>query len=105
MDLVDLARRPVVRFQRSNWNRNGCLNPGQLQGMAVRVKEHPPELLAKLRSVERWLKKRGERLNPFEHCSQSPIAAPSNLNVFWVWAQPAALTWVQQGGEVWPWSA
>jgi hypothetical protein len=104
-DLVDLSRSPVLRVHRSNWNRNGCLNPGLLQAAATTVKEQPPELLARLRKTDRWLRREGERLNPFDYCSQSPMAAPRNMNPFWVWARPHALAWVQNGGEVWPWNA
>jgi hypothetical protein len=102
---IDVARSPVIRFYRSSWNQNGCLNPGLLQAAAAPIKEQPDELLRILRQVERWLRAEGERLNPFEHCSKSPIAPPANLNAFWVWARPHALAWVRGGGEVWPWNA
>jgi hypothetical protein len=104
-NLVDSNRSPLIRFHRSNWNRNGCLNPGLLQGMSIPVKDQPPDLMALKRKVERWLKSEGDRLNPFEHCTKTTQTAPKNLNPFWVWARPGALSWVEDGGEVWPWNA
>jgi hypothetical protein len=104
VNAIDVARSPVIRFYRSSWNRNGCLNPGLLQAAAAPVKEQPDELLRLRRQVERWLRTAGERLNPFDHCSKSPIAQPTNLNAFWTWARPHALAWVRGGGEVWPWN-
>lgn len=105
-DLVDLARTPVIRFGRSNWNRNGCLNPGLLEGMTIPIKNQPPDLLALRRKAERWLKSDGAQVNPFEHCTkaQKPPKVKT-LNAFWVWARPAALRWIEGGGEVWPWNA
>lgn len=55
---IDVARSPVIRFYRSSWNRNGCLNPGLLQAAAAPVKEQPGELLRLRRQVERWLQDR-----------------------------------------------
>ena len=104
-NLVDSGRTPLIRFRRSNWNLNGCLNPGLLQGMSLPIKDQPPNLMALRRKAERWLKSEGERLNPFEHCTKVTQPAPKNLNPFWVWARPEALRWVEAGGEVWPWNA
>jgi hypothetical protein len=44
-DLTDLAPTAVIRFHRSNWNQNGCLNPGLLGAMARRVKDQPRDLM------------------------------------------------------------
>jgi len=104
-ELLDLRRTPVIRFRRSAWHQEGPLMPGLLQGMDLTVKEHPSDVIRLLRSITSWLKREGEKLNPFEHCSNSPIPQPRNLNPFWVWARPCALSWVRAGGEVWPWNA
>lgn len=106
-ELIDSERTPVVHFGRSRWHRNGSLCPGVLGGQARPTREQPKELLALLRKIKRWLKSKGERLNPFEHCHvEIPVKEPPrNLNMFWVWARPAALTWVRGGGSVWPWNA
>jgi hypothetical protein len=104
-DAVDLARTPVIRFRRSSWHRNGHLCPGALQASAAAVAEQPPGLLALRRRVARWIEAEGERLNPFEHCTDPPVPQPRSLGPYWVWARPRALAWVHDGGRVWPWSA
>jgi hypothetical protein len=104
-DAVDLARTPVIRFRRASWNRNGHLNPGVLRASAAPATEQPPQLLSLRRRVARWIEQEGERLNPFEHCVDSPVPQPRSLGPFWVWARPHALDWVRDGGRVWPWSA
>jgi len=106
-ELIDLERTPIVTFLRSRWHSNGSLCPGALGGQPRPRREQPKELLALLRRIERWLKERGERLNPFEHCHvEIPEVKdpPKNLNMFWVWARPEALSWVHSGGSVWPWN-
>lgn len=104
-DAVDLARTPVIRFRRSSWHRSGHLCPGALQASAAPVAEQPSELLSLRRRVARWVEAEGERLNPFEHCTDPPVPQPRDLGPFWVWARPQALAWVDDGGRVWPWSA
>jgi hypothetical protein len=103
-DLIDLQRTPVIRYRRCLWRDEKTLIPGVLQGMDLKVREHPPSVLRTLRMVDKWLKRDGERLNPFEHCRNLPATQPRNLAVFWVWARPAALAWVRNGGEIWPWT-
>lgn len=103
-DAIDVGRTPVLRFRRANWNANGCLNPGLLQGMSIRVKDHPPELLALRRRTERWLKSDGEGINPFQHTIETPVREPERLGALAAWARPRALDWIHNGGKVWPWS-
>jgi hypothetical protein len=105
-DLIDLARTPVIRFARSHWHDDAQtrLQPGLLGGMAVKAKEQPAEVRRLHARVVRWMKKRGERLNPFEHCTNLPREQPLNLSGFWVWAWPEAQSWVRAGGQVWPWT-
>jgi hypothetical protein len=90
-ELVDLARTPVIRLHRTNWNMNGCLNPGLLGAMAVPLKDQTPGLVQHLRAIERWLKREGARLNLFDHCTKVDQEPPSNLDRFSVWARPSAL--------------
>lgn len=106
-ELIDFNRTPAIRFTRSRWHKSGSLCPGLLSGQARPIKEQPKELVSLLRKIERWMKRAGERLNPFEHCHvEIPLKKPPrNLNMFWVWARPTALDWVRTGGSVWPWNA
>ena len=103
-DYVDSSRSPVIRFHRANWNQNGCLNPGLLQGMSVRLKDQPPELIRTLRQIERWLKSDGEKVNPFRHTINTPVPEPERLGALTAWARPHALDWIRSGGTVWPWN-
>jgi hypothetical protein len=102
---IDSRRTPIIRFHRANWNQNGCLNPGLLQGMSVPVKEQPPELLRLLRSAEKWLQREGEKINPFRHTIATPVPEPERLGALTAWARPHALAWITDGGKVWPWNA
>lgn len=103
-DLLDARRTPVIRFHRSNWNRNGCLNPGLLQAMSIPLKEQPKELIRLLRQTERWLKSDGEKVNPFRHTIRTPVPEPERLGALTAWARPHALAWIRDGGKVWPWN-
>ena len=104
-DVIDLSATPVIRYRRCYWQTTNRLVPGVLQAMPIRIPETPNEVLQLYRKVERWLRKRGTKLNPFEHCLDTPVPQPRNLNGFWVWAQPHALEWVRNNGEIWPWTA
>jgi hypothetical protein len=74
--------------------------------MTVPSKNQPPDLMALRRKAERWLKSDGARLNPFDHCTKAQQPPKlKTLNMFWVWGRPAALRWIEGGGEVWPWNA
>jgi hypothetical protein len=104
-DLIDLTRTPVIRYRRSMWHDN-CrrrMQPGVLQGMAAPVSEQAGVNRLHAR-ISRWMKRHGERLDPFDHCAEVPVERPSNTSRFLVWAWPEALSWVQAGGEVWPWT-
>ena len=104
-DLVDYNRSPVLRWERCHWQSEDRLASGQLAAMSIPRRLQPPELLVRFKRATRWLRTGAERLNPFEHCSDTPVSQPANLGPFWVWARPNALAWVRRGGEVWPWNA
>lgn len=103
-DVIDPDRSPLIRWRRCYWRENGHLTPGLLQGMAEITRLWPPELLRTHQSVERWLRKGSERVDPFEHCDDPPVVPP-NRTRFVVWAMPQAADWVRRGGRVWPWTA
>lgn len=103
-DVIDLSRTPVLRWRRCCWHAPNRLKPALLQGMELKVRQTPKDLLKLYAKVERWLKSRGEKLNPFEHCTELPGAQPRNLNTFWVWVHPHALESVRRGLEIWPWT-
>ena len=103
-DRIDVGRTPVIRWSRPRWYRKDrCLVAGRLGAMAAGKKDHPPALLQLHRQIERWLRRPATKFNPFKHCSDLPIQEPANLSVFWVAAWPQAKTWIDQGGELWPW--
>jgi hypothetical protein len=102
-DLIDLTRTPVIRWRRARFRREGQLKPALLQSMPIKVRDYPPEVLRVHRQIERWLKKHGEKVNPFDHCSDPAVPQPRNLGPFWVWVHPHALEWIWGGGEIWPW--
>lgn len=70
--LIDPERTPVIRYHRTSQNRNGCLNPGLLSAQARPIRQQPKALVSLLRSIERWLRSDGRRLNPFDHCPTRP---------------------------------
>jgi hypothetical protein len=104
-DVVDLQRTPVIRWHRTSFQSERRLKPGLLQVMPLYVRDTPSDVLKLHRQVDRWMKKHGERLNPFDHCRDLPIPQPRNLNPFWVWVHRHAMDWVSGGGEIWPWTA
>ena len=105
-DLIDLKRTPVIRYSRSGWHddRRTRMRPGALRAMAMPVREQPDVLDQLHARIVRWMQNEGERLDPFDHCSDVPIERPSNTSQFSVWAWPEALAWVRGGGEIWPWT-
>ncbi len=102
-DLIDQTRTPVLGLHRTR-SHSGRLVPATLTAMPIPTSRQPTELLRRHRRVSEWLKRRGRRINPFEHCTDLPIEQPRNLNPFWVWVQPHAERWLEDGGEVWPWA-
>jgi hypothetical protein len=103
-DVIDLCRTPVIRWVRARYRRDGQLMPGLLQAMPLSIRDTPPGVMRLHRNIDRWLKKRGEKVNPFEHCCDATVSPPRNLNVFWVWVHPHAMEWIKGGGEMWPWT-
>lgn len=102
-NLLDTRATPIITFHRSNWNENACLNPGRLGAMSIPVKQQPKELIRLLRRIERWLEADGEKVNPFRHTINTPVAEPERLGALTAWARPHALAWIREGGKVWPW--
>ena len=103
-DDLDTSGTLVIRFHRSSWNENGCLNPGRLQAMSILVKDHPAALLDLHRQIGRWLKSDGKKVNPFRHTIETPVPEPKRLGALTAWARPHALAWIRNGGKVWPWN-
>jgi hypothetical protein len=103
-DVIDHCRTPVIRWRRARFRREGQLKPALLQAMPLKIRDTPPGVLSLHRQIDRWLKKRGEKVNPFDHCSDAPGPAPRNLSVLWVWVHPHAMEWIRGGGEIWPWT-
>ena len=104
-NLIDLSRTPIVSWRRPVWYRasRNCLVAGRLGSLTAKLKEYPPELGRLYKRVERWLRKPATKINPFRHCSNTPVPEPKNLSPFWVAAWPLGMAWVDQGGELWPW--
>ena len=104
-NVIDPARTPLLRWRRPYLRSRTCLVPAVLQASAIQVSRAPHELRLLHARAGRWLKRRGTRINPFEHCRHAPVSAPRNLNPFWVWVHEYAKSWLDGGGEVWPWTA
>jgi hypothetical protein len=103
-DLIDLTRTPILRWRRSIRQEPRRLLPAVLAAMELKARDTPAAVLAAHRRATSWLKRNGTKLSPFDHCTNLPMPAPTNLNPFWVWAHSGALSWLQAGGEVWPWT-
>lgn len=105
-DIIDLSQTPVIRWRRSYWRNEDhtLITPGLLQSMATRIEFYPKALMRIYNHVFNWLKKGGEKINPFEYFDRSSVSEPRNLNVFWVWAWPEAMQWLKKGGQVYPWT-
>jgi hypothetical protein len=104
-DVIDLERTPVLRLRRSHWHAQNRLAPGNLGSMPTTSQTIPPEVKRLHSRALRWLKKRGVKMDPFAHCAQVRDRRPEQLGPLWVWVQPNAKTLVEQGTEIWPWSA
>lgn len=104
-NIIDYSRTPIIRWRRSRYHSENRLIPALLQSMPVPLGAIPAPLRKSYNSLNRWLKSEAVKVNPFEFCSDINSPAPNNLNQFWVWAHPEAFSWLQSGGEVWPWSS
>jgi hypothetical protein len=104
-DTVDLHSTPLIRWVRSRERRAGQLFPGRLTTTARPTKQLPPNLLRLYRRVERWLKRQGTSIDPFEYCSDADRPRPTRLGPLAVWVLPGGMKYLKTGGEVWPWTA
>jgi hypothetical protein len=103
---IDYERSPVLTWRRTSWHASGALCPGLLGTQTRPRKDQPVELLRLLARVEKWMKRSGVRLDPFDHApDEPPVERPANVKPFAVWAHPHAAQWVRGGGSVWPWNA
>ena len=100
---IDHERSPILSWHRTRWHATGALCPGRLKAQARPRKDQPKALLALHERVERWMKREGTRLNPFDHAPDGAgVERPDNEKPFAVWAHPHAGRWVREGGTVWP---
>ena len=102
---VDLSRTPVISWRRPSWYNDDrkCLVAGRLGSTTAKENKRPHELRRLYKRVEYWLRKPAVKINPFQHCTNSPVPEPKNLNMFWILAWSKGKEWVDQGGELWPW--
>ena len=101
-DLIDPTRTPLIGLRRTSWHvSEDCLIAGALTTMAVRTRELPPDVRRLYSSIERHLKRHGERLDPFETCAvyPGPRRDPNRSRGWWMWALPHALAWIEAGGQ------
>ena len=70
---------PLRVFQRAYCRIGRRFVPGLLQSMPVRIRDTPPDVVRLYRKIERRLKKRGEKLNLFAHCSETPLPLQRNV--------------------------
>jgi hypothetical protein len=103
-NLIDLERTPVLSLIRTHWHTPARLAPGQLTSMPIPKASLPECVRVAYSRAERWLKGRGQKLDPFDHCPQVKERRPRRLGPLGVWAQPHALAQVRSGIEVWPWN-
>jgi hypothetical protein len=103
-DLIDFERSPVLTFTRSHWHAPNRLAPGILSSMPATT-VLPREVQRVHSRMQRWLRNRGVKIDPFEHCAEVKDRRPKRLGLLWVWVQPHAMALVQQGTEIWPWNA
>jgi hypothetical protein len=105
LDLIDLERTPVLTFNRSHWHAQNRLAPGNLGSVPTRSAVIPPGVKRAHSRAQRWLRKRGVKIDPFAYCAEVSDRRPRHLGPLWVWVQPHAMALVKQGTEIWPWNA
>jgi hypothetical protein len=101
-DLIDLTRTPVIGLRRTGWHhREDCLIAGALSTMRVRVRDLPREVASLHSRVERHLKRRSRRLDPFDTCQvyTGSRLDPRQTRGWWMWAMPQAQAWLAGGGQ------
>jgi hypothetical protein len=99
-DVIDLERTPALTLYRSHWHAPNRLAPGNL-GRTTTF----PGVQSAYSRAQRWLRKRGAKVDPFAHCEEVRDRRPERLGPLWVWVQPHAMMLVEQGTEIWPWNA
>jgi hypothetical protein len=106
-DVIDFTRTPVIFWARPCWYKkdHSCVVAGRMNGMTIPVKKYPVELKRLYGKIDRMLRKTGVRLNPFDYVPNTPVPEPENLNAFWVFTWPQGMSWLENGGELWPWDA
>jgi hypothetical protein len=106
-DVIDDTRTPIITWVRPRWHKkdHSCVVAGRMNGMTIPVKKYPVELKRLYGKIDRMLRKNGVKLNPFEYVSKTPVSEPENLDAFWVFTWPQGMSWLENGGELWPWDA
>lgn len=104
-DIIDFECTPIIQLGRSHQYAANRLAPGFLYSMHVKRASLPEPALKKFVATERWLKRRGVKTDPFQHCVEVQTRRPQNLGRLWVCVQPHAMARVRQGTEIWPWNA
>jgi hypothetical protein len=99
-DVIDLERTPALTLYRSHWHAPNRLAPGNLARTTTF-----PGVQSAYSSAQRWLRKRGAKVDPFAYCEEARNQRPKRLGPLWVWVQPHAMALVEQGTEIWPWNA
>lgn len=69
--------------------------------MRMRVRDLPREVAALHSRVERHLKRRSQRFDPFETCQvyRGPRLDPHQTRGWWMWAMPQAQAGLAAGGQ------
>jgi hypothetical protein len=98
--VIDFERTPALTVGRSQWHAPNRLAPGNL-GRTTTF----PGVQSAYSRAQRWLRKRGAKVDPFAHCAEVRDRRPQRLGPLWVWVQPHAMALVEQGTEIWPWNA
>jgi len=100
-DIIDHERTPLLTYRRCSLHDNGDLIPGALGSMPVPVKATLPGVRRLHGRAERWLRRSGERVNPFDYCDDPGFPRPDDPARWWVWARPHALERLRAGGAIW----
>ena len=103
--VIDFTRTPSLFFSRTTQMNSRRLAPGRFGAMPVKAKNLPADVKKKHATVERWLRTRGRKTDPFAHCPEVADRRPERLGVLWVSVQPNATKLVENGMEIWPWNA
>jgi hypothetical protein len=96
-NVIDLLVSPVVIYRRCYWgdHPDGSLGVGFLRGMDRPRADWPAELRRAVGQAERWLKRGGVKINPFDY-----VDGPGTIPNVVTWARPAAWSWLERGGRI-----